>query len=455
MRDPDLLILGAGAAGLLAGVTAAEQGVRVTLLDAGREAGRKFRLAGGGFGNVTNLGVRPEAYVGRQPGFCARALRALPPRRVLDLLAAYGLSWEEREAGEIFCREPVARLVDGLVDRFRALGGQFLPERECEAVRLEPSDLPGDLPPPEPGDAAPGAIKTRFAVESAGECLHARCLLLALGSPAWPSSGATDAGWRLARSLGHRIEPARPVLTPLILPENWPLHGLAGISLPVTIRVQGQSFTRDLLFTHKGLSGPAALLASTFWRPGDDLHIDFLPGQSLREAIQTARGGVTVRALLRKLLPQRLADRLIESQPQPSAGRPHTADQIPADQIQTARTQKDQGRDRDLADRHLAQLDRATREGLCVAVHAHCCRPTRTAGMGRAEAAAGGVDVEAVHPVRMESRLVPGLFFAGEILDITGMLGGYNLHWAFASGRAAALGVCQSLGLRGAGAVSR
>ena len=212
-------------------------------------------------------------------------------------------------------------------------------------------------------------------------------------------------GMRLARRWGHRVVPVRPVLVPFVCPDTWPLHGLAGVSLPAAVEVHGRAFSSSLLFTHKGLSGPAALQASCLWRPGETLHIDFLPGQSVPEIMhQPQWGKSTVLGLFKKLLPTRLAERLVP----------------PA-----------------LAGRHVAQTGKKEREALALGVHTHALVPTRTEGMGHAEAAAGGVDTTDINPRTLESRLCPGLYFAGEVLDVTGLLGGYNLHWAWASGKAA------------------
>lgn len=211
-------------------------------------------------------------------------------------------------------------------------------------------------------------------------------------------------GMRLARQWGHKVVPVRPVLAPLLLPESWPLHGLAGVSLPAAVSVGGRTFRYPLLFTHKGLSGPAILQASCFWRQGEALHIDFLPDHpSLELMHQPEHGKSTVLGLFKKVLPTRLAERLIPGS---------------------------------LASRKIAQLAKKDREYLALAIHDHMVTPSRSEGMGHAEAAAGGVDTSDVNPRTLESRKQPGLYFAGEVLDVTGLLGGYNLHWAWASGKA-------------------
>ena len=394
---PDAIILGAGAAGLFCALTAARRGARCVLVDHASLAGRKVRLSGGGKGNVTNRRMGPEYYVGADPAFCSRALRSCPPRLVLDWLDEWGFGWEEREEGRVFGCDSASLLVEALTDHCRELGADFLFGRESGEVRHE---------------------NGVFTVRTSRGSLSAPRLVLALGSPAWPQAGATDLGFRLARALGHRVIPAYPALVPLVLPEEWPLHGLAGLSASARVRVEGRDFAEPLLFTHKGLSGPVILRASCFWRPGKTLEIDFLPDHSLRELLHAPENGrLTPLALLRRQLPERLAERL-----------------IPADLAEKA------------ANLHAARWSRKDRELLIACVHNHRVQPLRTEGLRRAEAAAGGVDVSLFSPRTMESRVLQGLYVIGENMDVTGLLGGYNLHWAWASGKAAGealSGICK------------
>ena len=380
----DALVIGAGAAGLMCALTAGRRGFSCALVDHSPVAGRKVRLAGGGKGNVTNRYIASEWYVGDQPGFPDRLLRRCSTAFVLDMLAEFGIGWEERDYGQLFCTTQAVRLVEALVDACRGSGARFFMNTPLGGIRHEDG---------------------LFIAETPQGGLEAPRLVIATGSPAWPSCGATDMGMRLARRWGHRVVPVRPVLVPFVCPDTWPLHGLAGVSLPAAVEVHGRAFSSSLLFRHKGLSGPAALQASCLWRPGETLHIDFLPGQSVPEIMhQPQWGKSTVLGLFKKLLPTRLAERLVP----------------PA-----------------LAGRHVAQTGKKEREALALGVHTHALVPTRTEGMGHAEAAAGGVDTTDINPRTLESRLCPGLYFAGEVLDVTGLLGGYNLHWAWASGKAA------------------
>lgn len=267
----DAVILGAGAAGLMCAMTAGRRGFSCAVIDHSPVAGRKVRLAGGGKGNVTNRHISSEWYVGEQKGFPDVLLKRCPTDFVLNMLTDFNIAWEERDYGQIFCTVQAARLVESMVAACRSAGAELLLNRTFGGIRYEDG---------------------LFIVETSGGILRAPRLVIATGSPAWPACGATDGGMRLARQWGHKVVPVRPVLAPLLLPESWPLHGLAGVSLPAAVSVGGRAFRYPLLFTHKGLSGPATLQASCFWRQGEALHIDFLPGHppwSLCTTPDTAR----------------------------------------------------------------------------------------------------------------------------------------------------------------------
>ena len=396
----DILILGAGAAGLMAAfrATAPQKGQaapRVLVADANPLPGRKLSLAGGGMGNMTNLGVSVKDYVGQDPAFAASCLRRFPPKAVLGLMDELGLAWEERDLGQIFGLQPASRFAEALAERAIRQGARFCTRHKAlEALKTQEGFL------------------VRFDAEGQECSIASRCLLLATGSPAWPSCGATDAGLSFAAKLGHKFAPFRPALTPLILPEGHPMRGLTGVSADVGLTLGGRRLIRSLLFTHSGLSGPAALVASCCWRAGEPVILDFMPSASIRELLdQPEWRRASLRPLLRRFLPNRLADILAEAvlHAMPGANPPE----------------------------RLAQWSRAQREILSDTVHRFAVFPEKTAGMARAEAAAGGVLTESVNPRTMESLLVPGLYLAGELLDITGLLGGFNLHWALASGAAA------------------
>lgn len=376
--------MGAGAAGLMCAKIASERGRSVALVDHGAAPGRKISISGGGRANFTNLHMHSGHFCCDTPAFCEPALESFPPERIQSFLAQHGLAWEERNHGQLFGVEKAGTLVDALVrDCTRAHCRFFLERRVVGVARKEPG----------------------FAVDLGEQVLRAPSLVLATGSPAWPQVGATGAGAQWARALGHSVQPFRPALAPLRMPSSWPLHGLAGISLPATLRINTYSRTDDLLFTHDGMSGPAALHASCHWQPGSILSVDFLPEKDFGLLLDAPEHGKQLpRTLLSRHMPQRLADALLPQE---------------------------------LARRKTAELSRAARTSLRQAVHAHTVVPDGTAGMRRAEAAVGGVQTAHMNAWSMESLLVPRLYIIGELLNVTGQLGGYNLHWAWASGHLA------------------
>jgi predicted Rossmann fold flavoprotein len=307
-------------------------------------------------------------------------------------LSGAGIALEEREFGQIFCLQSAGDVLAGLLADLPA------------TCRIARNTAALAVTPP---DNRPSAF---FSVRAEGAFFTAPKLLAATGSPAWPQCGAGDSGLKLMRALGHKVIPARPVLVPFVLDKASPFADLAGISVTARVRLDADdspTFTAPLLFTHKGVSGPAALQLSCFWRKGQAIIADFLPAHAMTALLDTATGKATPRSLLAGLLPERLALALLP----------------PA-----------------LAQRRAAELSRKDRTALGAAVHAQPLIPTRTEGMAHAEAAAGGLDTREFDPRSMQSRIVPGLFCCGEMLDITGRLGGYNLHWAWASGTAAGHG---------------
>lgn len=401
--DTDVLILGAGASGLFCAMTAAARGRRVTLVDHARATGRKVRIAGGGKCNFTNLEMHARHYVGGNPHFPKSALARLTPWDMVSLVSENAIAWEEREHGQLFCLRSADDVADLLEQRCRAANCRFLLGQRVEAVEHDGDAFVVTIAPAQAaGSDGDGSTQGDTGTTTR---LRAASLVVATGSAAWPQIGATDIGHRIARQFGHKVAPSRPVLVPLTMAPQWPLHGLAGIALPARVTTEGASFTLPLLFTHRGISGPAALQASCYWQPGQTVEIDFLPGESLDELLRAPEHGkLLVRTLLGRLFPDRLAERLVPP---------------------------------DLAGRKIAELSRAARVALHEAVRAHTAVPTGTEGMRKAEAAAGGVRVDHISSRSMESALRPRLFFTGEVLDVTGQLGGYNLHWAWASGKAA------------------
>ncbi|MFI3271313.1 MAG: NAD(P)/FAD-dependent oxidoreductase, partial [Pseudomonadota bacterium] len=362
---PDLIILGAGAAGLMTAITAAQRGKRVLLIDHGHKAGRKILIAGGGRCNFTNTNADPSEYVSGQAVFCRSALSRFTPWDMVAMLEAKGIPWEEREHGELFCTQSAEDLRDMLLERCRDLGCWFAMGHSISACSYN--------------DQA-----ALFTVDTDKGPFSAPKLLIATGSPAWEQVGATNIGYKLAKSLGHHIITPRPVLVPLTMPPLWPLHGLQGISLKAAVTAGGHTFTRDMLFTHRGLSGPAILSASCHWIEKAAITINFLPDLNIKEACESPEHRrQLVRTMLARLLPTRLAERLST------------------------------GPLKDFADRKAAELSKAQRQILADTVHAHAVIPSGTEGLRRAEAAAGGVHTKELNPKTLESRIQPNLYFAG------------------------------------------
>ncbi len=400
MSQPfDAIVIGAGAAGLFCASVAGQRGLRVALLDHSPRLAWKVQISGGGHCNFTNLAAdRHERYASADPRFARTALRAFPPRRFVDLVRSHGISFHEKHRGQLFCDGSAALIVDLLRAECERGAVTWLRPCRVDSVALRAA-----------GADARGA---RFEVRTEAGVLGARSLVVATGGPAMPQLGATDFAFRIARQFGLRVVEPRPALVPLVFDAaRWaPFAGLAGVSLPVRIRAplspDSPVFDEDLLFTHRGLSGPAVLQVSTFWRAGGQIAIDLAPGADLAADLIAAREGARAQlpSLLAARLPRRLALRWLE---QPAfAG---------------------------LADRRLAEIGNRELAALAASLRDWRVEPCGTEGFRKAEVSAGGVDTGELDPRTMQARAVPGLHFVGEAVDVTGWLGGYNLQWAWSS----------------------
>ena len=402
----DVIILGAGASGLSCSIAAAARGKSVLLIDHAAKPGRKMLIAGGGKCNLTNKNVSTEDYAGENPLFCRSALSRFTPETFLVELEQARVALEEREEGQIFCARSAKDLVNYFVRQSNELGCRFAMEEKIRSVAPLPFILEHG------SEKANAASSTGFGVTTDKGRYCAPSLVIATGGPAYSSVGATGIGYTLARQFGHEVARIRPALTGLILPAGSALTKLSGLSLRVNLSLYGNaspirqvSRNLPLLFTHKGLSGPTALQASLFWQTGMRLQINFMPEQSLEELLQSPGAGKSlVLNLLKKRLPDRLAEVIVP---------------------------------KGLAQKKSAELSREQRKELHATLHEHHLAPVGVEGFARAEVTAGGVSTAQVSSRTMESALQEGLFFCGEVLDVTGRLGGYNLHWAFASGKAA------------------
>jgi len=382
----DVAIVGAGAAGLHCAAIAGQLGCSVVLLDHAEKVAEKIRISGGGRCNFTNIDVGADNFESQNPDFCRSALARYTPRDFIDLVERHGIGWHEKHKGQLFCDDSSARIIAMLLAECDAGGVQRWQPCRVEAVRVEA-----------------GA----FGLDTTRGPLRATRLVVATGGLSIPKIGATDWGYALARRLGHRIVEPRPALVPFVCEgAEWqPFAALAGLSVPVSAQAAGvgaPAFADDLLFTHRGLSGPAALQVSTYWRPGQEIVVDLAPHTDLRRALVNAKAGRrAVGTILAEALPRRLADAWVAAR---------------------------LGSDRAAADLRDHALD-----ALADAVTRWTPTPSGTEGWRKAEVTAGGVDTRDLDSRGCESRLVPGLHFIGEVVDVTGWLGGYNFQWAWAS----------------------
>jgi len=390
----DVVIIGAGAAGLHCAGMAGQRGLKALLIDHAAKLAEKIRISGGGRCNFTNLDTTPANFLSDNPHFCRSALARYTPQDFIALLQRRRIAWHEKHKGQLFCDDSSEQIIAMLV-------------RECEighVERWQPCAV-----------HEVRAVAEGFELDTERGKVKAAQVVVATGGLSIPKIGATDFGYRLARQFGHRIVPTRPALVPLTFdPVTWePYAALSGMSLAATIatgkgKARGE-FAEDLLFTHRGLSGPAVLQISSHWHAGEPVRIDLSPALALHAALAQAKAA-SQRQLgneLAELIPRRLADAWLASTPE-LAAKP-MADQ----------------RDRDLA----ALADR---------LHHWELKPQGTEGYRKAEVTAGGVDTRELSSQTMESSLVRGLYFIGEVVDVTGWLGGYNFQWAWASAAACA-----------------
>ena len=385
----DVLIIGAGAAGLMCAITAGQRGRRVLVVDHANRPGKKILMSGGGRCNFTNTGTTPANFLSANPHFAKSALARYTPWDFIALVEKHRIAYHEKEPGQLFCDDSSKQIVRMLLDECAGAGVSL--ETSCAVQRVHKT--------PE-----------GFGVLTARGEVHAEALVIASGGLSIPGMGASGFGYELARQFGHAVLPTRAGLVPLTLSGKHQQHyqELAGVALPlVEARVGKQAFRAGLLFTHRGLSGPAILQISSYWQPGDDLRIDLLPDRDAGDWLieqRAARPLAELKTVLGDALPKRLAQRLCE---QWFDSRPM----------------------RQYRDAELAQIG--------AQLNAWPITASGTEGYRTAEVTLGGVDTDGLSSTTLQSKRVPGLYFIGEVVDVTGWLGGYNFQWAWASGRAA------------------
>ena len=388
-RAYDAIVIGAGAAGLMCAITAGQRGLRVLVLDHANKVGKKILMSGGGRCNFTNTGTTHANYLSANPHFCKSALARYTPWHFIDLVERHRIAYHEKELGQLFCDESSKLIVKMLLDECTTAGVEVRTQSTIE--RVEHLD-----------DGS-------FRLHTAQGRLVATSLVIASGGLSIPSMGASGFGYALAKQFGHGVLPTRAGLVPLTLTGKHAerLQDLAGVSLPVEARCNGASFRNFMLVTHRGISGPSILQISSYWQPGDDLRVDLLPGidadAQLREW-QATRRDAELKTLLAEVLPKRFAQRLCEHWIASKPLRQYTPPEL-------------------LAVAGLLSSWPLVASG--------------TEGYRTAEVTLGGVDTDGLSSATMMSRHVPGLYFIGEVADVSGWLGGYNFQWAWASGHAA------------------
>ena len=398
----DAIVVGAGAAGLHCAAIAGQRGLRVLLIDHAERVAEKIRISGGGRCNFTNRDAAPAHFISANPRFCRSALARYTPADFIALMQRHRITWHEKHKGQLFCDDSSEQVIAMLLQECEAGGVQRWQPCAVASVR----------------HGADG-----YALDTDRGTVNAPQLVVATGGLSIPKIGATDFGYRLARQFGLAVETTRPALVPLTFdPLSWsPYAALSGLSLEASIDTgSGKArtvFLEDLLFTHRGLSGPAVLQISSYWQPGQPIRLDLLPGRDLAAELTAAK--LTSRRQLGNelgaLIPKRLADAWLAEAPDLAA-----------------RTLPEQ-RDRDLV-QLAARLQRWE------------LRPQATEGYRKAEVTAGGVDTRELSSQSMESQRQPGLHFIGEVVDVTGWLGGYNFQWAWASAAACARALRAAVG---------
>jgi predicted Rossmann fold flavoprotein len=384
----DVLVIGAGAAGLMTALTAGQRGRRVQVIEHANKVGKKILMSGGGRCNFTNTGTTPANFLSANPHFCKSALARFTPTDFIEMVERHRIVWHEKELGQLFCDVSSKLIVKMLVDECQTAGVQI--RTQCAVTGIEPG--------------ADG-----FTVDTAQGRFRCQSLVVASGGLSIPSLGATGFGYEIARRFGHEVLPTRAGLVPLTLSGKHQerLQDLSGVAVPVTASCNGAQFRNFMLLTHRGVSGPSILQISSYWQPGDDLRLDLLPGLDAEQWLRIQkkeRGASELRTVLGEVLPRRFAQRLCEVW---------------------------------LPDKPVRQLDERELRAAADLLSAWPLVASGTEGYRTAEVTLGGVSTDEVSSSTMESRRLPGLYFVGEVLDVTGWLGGYNFQWAWASGHAA------------------
>ncbi len=378
----DVIIIGAGAAGLMCGIEAGKRGRSVLVLEHSEKIGKKIRISGGGRCNFTNLSVHHDHYLSRNPHFCKSALARFTPYDFISILENHRIMYYEKEAGQLFCVKSSAAIIHMLETELRRAGAKLW--LNCRIAEIKNKD--------------------GFMLSTNYGTVESESLVVGTGGLSYPELGASDVGYRIAKQFGLKVTPLVPGLVPLTLPagEAGIFRKLSGISLEAEVRCNQRNFRGNILFTHRGLSGPATLQVSSYWGEGRAISINLLPQHDVYEIFEAKKQSrVELHNLLSAFLPQRFARKWCEVYAQ---SRPMIH----------------------YSERELKKIAHQ--------LHHWELRPAGTEGYQKAEVTLGGIETDELSSKTMEAKKVPGLYFAGEVVDVTGQLGGYNLQWAWASG---------------------
>lgn len=393
MQHYDVVIIGAGASGLFCAAQLGQAGKKVAVLDNGKKIGRKILMSGGGFCNFTNLDVTPSHYLSQNPHFVKSALARYTQWDFISLVANYGIAYHEKERGQLFCDEGAEQIVAML-------------EQECAKGKVEIFLRQAVL--------SVQKNAKDFEIQTACETFSAQHLVIATGGLSMPALGATPFGYKMAEQFAIPIVPPRASLVPFTWRESDKIFAqLSGIALPISVTSQsGKTFSNQMLFTHRGLSGPAILQISNYWQMGESVMIDLLPSAEIDTIVQQQRQS-SAKLSLKNLLSRHLPKKLVELWCSQNT----------------------------FLDKPLAQLSNADLAQLQQLIHQWHFTPNGTEGYRTAEVTIGGVDTHFISSKTMEANNVVGLYFIGEVLDVTGWLGGYNFQWAWSSAMACAKGI--------------
>jgi len=387
-------VIGGGAAGLMCAIEAGKRRRPVVVIDHNPRVGRKILISGGGRCNFTNLRTAPENFLSRNPHFAKSALARYQPGDFLRLVERHGIRFHEKASGQLFCDGSAQEIVNLLETECAAAGVRLETGCAVRAVRRDGGD-------------------GGYLIDTALGEWRVQSLVIATGGLSIPRTGATAFGYQVARQFGLQVVEPRPALTPVAFSpaDRQAFGGLAGVAADAAVTVAGHRFCERILFTHRGLSGPAILQASSYWTAGDGLDIDLLPGTDLVAALRQARADgdrQALRTVLSRWLPKRLAEVWLDSRPEPPPGSKPLMG---------------------LSDREI--------QAVSAALHAWRIQPAGIEGFEKAEVTAGGVDTSELSSRTFEAGKAPGLYFVGEVVDVTGQLGGFNFQWAWASGHSA------------------